>query len=180
MNTISINLFNNTKVSVTLIYYLWITTTSFMEQLNFPGFRFRTRFADEGKQIWDETRKKYVALTPEEWVRQNLVKYLTEIKNYPASLIRVEAGIMLNRMPRRADIIVYSNQGKPLVIGECKAPAVKITQPVFDQIARYNIPLKVKYLLVTNGINHYCCRIEEEEKTYTFLREIPEYPDLLV
>lgn len=149
-----------------------------MEQLNFPGFRFRTRYTDEGMQIWDEIRKKYVTLTPEEWVRQNLVKYLTEIKKYPASLIRVEAGIMLNRMPRRADLIVYNNKGTPLVIAECKAPSVKITQPVFDQIARYNIPLRVKYLVVTNGINHYCCLIEEGNNTYTFLNEIPGYSDL--
>jgi len=150
-----------------------------MEQLNFPGFRFRTRYTDAGVQIWDEIRKKYVALTPEEWVRQNLVRYLLEIKNYPASLTRVEAGITLNRMPRRADVIVYSSEGQPLVIAECKAPAVKITQPVFDQIARYNIPLKVNYLVVTNGINHYCCRIEEE-KNYTFLREVPEYTELIL
>jgi hypothetical protein len=149
-----------------------------MDKLNFPEYQFRTRYEGQTLQIWDEIRKKYVALTPEEWVRQNLLKYLLNEKGIPSSLMRVEAGITLNRMPRRADVIVYENSGKPLLIAECKAPSVKISQETFDQIARYNIPLKVKYLLVTNGTDHYFCRINANDNSYEFLKEIPGYDKL--
>jgi type I site-specific restriction endonuclease len=124
-------------------------------------------------------RKKYVALTPEEWVRQHMINYLVHSKNTPSSLIRVESGLKVHKLFRRADIITYSNSGQPLMIIECKAPGVKISQDTFDQAAMYNITLKVPILVVSNGLTHYCCRIDFNTKKYTFLREIPDYNTIL-
>jgi hypothetical protein len=149
-----------------------------MDKLNFPEFQFRTKYEGKALYIWDDIRKKYVVVTPEEWVRQNLVRYFIEVKEVPASLMRVEVGLKLNKMQRRADVVVYNNNGLPLLIAECKAPSVKITQQAFDQIARYNIPLKVKYLVVTNGLVHYFCRIDEATGSYEFLNWVPGYNEL--
>jgi hypothetical protein len=119
-----------------------------------------------------------VALTPEEWVRQNFLCYLTEEKHYPFTLVSVERFLRMNHLNFRSDAVIYSKTGEPLVIVEFKAPEVKIAQNVFDQIVRYNIELQVKYLIVTNGMNHYCCVIDREMLTYKFLTEIPDYKDL--
>ena len=144
-------------------------------ELNLPVFSFRVKEQNGKKLIFDNFRKRWVILTPEEWVRQNFARYLTEIKHYPASLIALERSLRINQHDFRTDIVLFSRSGNPLVIVECKAPDVKISQHVFDQIARYNLGLRVSYLIVTNGISHYCCRFDTTHLSYTFLPEIPDF-----
>ena len=151
-----------------------------MQQLNLPIYQHRTKVDGNKKLIFDIIRKKYVALTPEEWVRQNFIHYLINEKNYPAPLIAVEMTLKVNTVTRRCDIALYNNTGKPIVIVECKAADVKINQKTFEQIANYNIELKVDYLIVTNGINHYCCKIDYELNTFQFLKDIPDYKEISV
>lgn len=145
-----------------------------MLALNLPQYNPKIKKTDK-ICIWDQIRKKYVALTPEEWVRQHFVNYLITEKGYPASLISNEIQINLNNRIKRCDSVVYDNTPAPLVIVEYKSPDVRITQQVFDQIARYNIVLKVRYLIVSNGLEHYCCRIDYDTLSYLYLPEIPEY-----
>jgi len=151
-----------------------------VQKLNLPEYKFRFKEQNGQNQIFDIFRKKYVVLTPEEWIRQNFLMYLVEEKNYPQSLISVEAGLKVYKRSKRTDIVVYDKQGIPLLIVECKAPNVKINQDVFDQIVRYNIALNVKYLVVTNGLDHYCCSLKSENNTYQFLQEIPDYKNILI
>jgi hypothetical protein len=146
-----------------------------MYALNLPTFAAKIRKNGHGMEILDPLRKKYVALTPEEWVRQHFVNYLVTEKNYPASLIANEAGIKLNSLTRRCDTVVYNNRLEPVMIIEYKEPNVAISQQVFDQIARYNIVLRVRYLVVSNGMRHYCCRMDYEKQSYEYLTEIPDY-----
>jgi len=151
-----------------------------MEKLNLPDYTFKTRQLPEGKvEIFDPVRKKYLILTPEEWVRQNFIQYLVNEKEYPQSLVLIEKGLSLNRMKKRFDAVVYSKQGQPLVLIEFKSPQVKIDQKVFEQIAAYNLQLKVKYLIVSNGLKHYCCMINYSTGKIEFLVEIPIYEELL-
>lgn len=148
--------------------------------LNFPPARLSIK-AINGKQcIFDTSRKKYVVLTPEEWVRQNCVAYLRDHKGFPGSLLVVEKGIKVNTREFRYDIVAYNRKTEPVLLVECKAPEVKIDQKAFDQIAVYNIKLKVPYLLVSNGINHYCCRVDFENGVYSFLTEVPNYADITI
>jgi hypothetical protein len=119
-------------------------------------------------------------LTPEEWVRQNFLRYLIEDKNTPTSLIAVEYAFILNEMRRRSDIVVFNNMGKAVLVVECKSYAKKISQNVFDQITRYNMILHVAYLIVTNGLEHYCCKLNFEKHSYNFLTSIPNYKDMLI
>lgn len=149
-----------------------------MPRLNLPTPAAKIRMADVGKQIWDVARKQYVALTPEEWVRQHVVHFLIAEKNYPASLISVEMGLKLHGMQRRCDIVIFNHTGNPIFVVECKAPEVKIDQKVFDQIAQYNLVLKVPYLLVTNGMRHYCCELDHQTEAWHFLEEIPTWEQL--
>ena len=146
--------------------------------LNLPQYTFRIREQKGKKLIFDSFRRRWVALTPEEWVRQNFVRYLTEVKNFPASLVAIERSMRMNQNDFRTDIVLFSKSGNPVVVVECKAPEVKITQQVFDQIARYNLGLRVSYLIVTNGLTHYCCRFDSSSLCYTFLPEIPDYKEL--
>jgi len=129
--------------------------------------------------ILDPVRRKFVKLTPEEWVRQNFVQYLINEGKYPAGLLGIEIGFSLNKLKRRVDILVHNRSGKPVLIVECKAPEVAINDKVFDQIVSYNIGLKVPYLVVTNGLDHYACKIDHIENRYEFLNVIPLYEDLL-
>ena len=129
----------------------------------------------EKTYIFDVVRKKYLLLTNEEWVRQNFIHYLNKEKKYPLGLMGVEQMVKYNSLKTRADIVMYNTEGKANIIVECKAPDVKITQDTFNQIAKYNSQLKVKYLLVTNGMNHYCCKMDYESNRITFLEEIPSY-----
>jgi len=146
--------------------------------LNLPKYSFRIRDKLEKKLIFDNFRRRWIALTPEEWVRQNFVRYLTEEKHFPASLVAIERSLRINQRDFRTDIVLFSKTGNPLVVVECKAPEVKISQQVFDQIARYNLDLRVSYLIVTNGLSHYCCRFDQQQLSYTFLAEIPDYMDI--
>tara|TARA_B110000003_G_scaffold276580_1_gene324155 strand:- start:21537 stop:21956 length:420 start_codon:yes stop_codon:yes gene_type:complete len=127
------------------------------------------------RQIFDPVRKKMVKLDPEEWVRQNLIQFLNKDKNYPISLMAVEKGLTVNKLSKRFDILCYNNDSKPLLLVECKAPSVKISQDAFDQISIYNLQFKVPFLLVSNGLEHYCCQLDYEKNSYSFLSEIPDY-----
>ncbi len=147
--------------------------------LNLPSFDYRLSRGDDGvTRIYDCLRQKFVALTPEEWVRQHFVNYLITTLGYPRGLMANEVSLKLNRTARRCDTIIYSRQGRPLAIVEYKAPTVAITQTVFDQIARYNSVIGASYLIVSNGLAHYCCRFDDNSQSYTFLREIPGYSAL--
>ena len=149
-----------------------------MLELNLPTCQLK--FADEGGRVtvWDQVRMKYVAFTPEENVRQHFVSYLISAKGYPAPHLMNEVSLNLNGLSRRCDTVAYDRQLTPKVIVEYKAPTVQITKQVFDQISRYNLVLKVDYLIVSNGIRHYCVKMDYENGTYSFLTEMPSYPEL--
>ena len=125
--------------------------------------------------IFDEIRKKKVILTPEEWVRQNFIQYINKEHKVPLSVMVLEKELDLNGQKKRADILVYDRDGKPFAIVECKASHVAISQDVFDQVARYNLVLKVPYLIVTNGLEHYYSLIDFEKKNFSFLKDFPVY-----
>ena len=150
-----------------------------MLQLNLPIFQPKLKKTDGELHIFDQIRKRYLLLTPEEWVRQNFLNYLINHKGYPLSLMENEAMIKLNNMTRRCDTVVYNNKLEPLVIVEYKRPEITINQDVFNQIVRYNIVLRVDYLIVSNGLSHFCCKMNYEDQTYLFLEEIPEYGELM-
>jgi len=150
-----------------------------MTALNFPDFEVRMKTDGKRMLIFDCIRKKYVALTPEEWVRQHLIHYILEQKNYPSTLISVETPLKYARMDKRSDVLVSDRNGKPLMLAECKAPDVAITQKVFEQIAVYNLTIQANCLLVTNGLQHYCMVAASENEPACFLNEIPVYGDLL-
>lgn len=147
-------------------------------QLNLPAYPFRTAQKEGRSLIFDASRRRWVKLTPEEWVRQHFVRYLSEEKGFPASLMAVEHSLRFNQRSFRADVVVFATSGRPLLLIECKAPEVKITQQVFDQIVRYNFEFQVEYLIVTNGLSHFCCRIDKVGQQYEFLKEIPDYGKL--
>jgi hypothetical protein len=146
--------------------------------LNLPAYDFRTEVREGNSYILDPFRRKYVMLTPEEEVRQRLARYLMEEKGYPGSLIQTEQTLKLNRMVRRCDILVHKPAGHPALLVECKAPSVKIRQEAFDQAARYNLVFKVPYLLISNGLQHYCCRVDFETRKVEFLADIPDYNEI--
>ncbi|MDT8411568.1 MAG: type I restriction enzyme HsdR N-terminal domain-containing protein [Vicingaceae bacterium] len=146
-----------------------------MHQLNLPEYDYKVKREHNKEYIFDVIRKKYLVLTPEEWVRQHVVSFLINHKHFPKSFIVIEKGLVFNEMQKRADVLVYNQQLKPLFLVECKAPHIKISEATFEQIARYNMVFKVPYLLVTNGMNHYCCKIDFENESYTFLEDIPDY-----
>ena len=149
-----------------------------MQQLNLPPYEIKIRETDGRRTILDILRRKYVALTPVEWVRQRFVHFLIEQKGYPATLLANEVQLNVGNKLLRADSVLYGSDLHPRMIIEYKAPTVSITQKVFDQISVYNMLLKVDYLVVSNGINHYVCKMNYENQKYFFLREIPEYKDL--
>jgi hypothetical protein len=149
-----------------------------MEKLNLPEYEFRFRNATEHIEIFDSIRKKFVALTPEEWVRQNFLMYLVNELKYPVSLMAIEHNIIFNKMNKRTDITVFGQKGQAVMIIECKASNVTVNQNVFEQIARYNFVLKVPYLVVTNGIYHYCCKVDYINNEIYFLKNIPQYYEI--
>ena len=146
-----------------------------MQKLNFPDYSFRFKNSENKVSIFDEIRKKFILLTPEEWVRQHVVQFLLQDKKYPKSYINVEKLIKINDLSKRYDGVVFEPNGEIFLLIECKAPEVPISQQTFDQIARYNLVLKAKYLMVTNGLNHYFCQMDFENEKYVFLKELPEY-----
>ena len=147
--------------------------------LNLPEYPLKVKKNGLRLSVFDRLRKRYVALTPEEWVRQHFVEYLIEEKQFPAALMANEVSLTQNGIKRRCDTLVANREGQPLVIVEYKAPEIEITQQVFDQIVRYDMVLRARYLMVSNGMSHYCCQIDYENNTYSFLNDIPEYAELL-
>lgn len=148
-------------------------------ELNLPPYtEARIKKNEDGLFIFDVLRRKYVSLTPEEWVRQNFINYLIKFKGYSPTLMNNEVKLSLNGMTRRCDSILYSQNMQPKMIIEYKAPNIRITQKVFDQICRYNMTLKVNYLIISNGMEHFCCRIDYENSSYVFLEDIPNYNEL--
>jgi len=146
-----------------------------LPQLCFPASNFKLREEGDKLYIFDISRRKYVSLTPEEWVRQNCLHFLCDYKNYPVNMLSIEKSFKLNNLVLRYDIVAYSKKAKPVLLVECKAPEIKISQQTFDQIAVYNLELKVPYLLVTNGIDLFCCSVNFENSRFLFLNEIPDY-----
>ncbi|MBF6598529.1 MAG: type I restriction enzyme HsdR N-terminal domain-containing protein [Fermentimonas sp.] len=149
-----------------------------MYSLNLPSYDAKIRKNGSLMEIYDSLRRKYVALTPEEWVRQHFVNWLIRDKEYPTSLMANEAGIRLNSLTRRCDTVVYNPYLDPLMIIEYKESNISITQDVFDQVVRYNKVLKVQYIIVSNGVNHYCCKMNYDKQSYDFLTDIPNYREL--
>jgi type I site-specific restriction endonuclease len=146
-----------------------------LPQLNLPIAALKTKLVEGTTQVFDQVRKKYLILTPEEWVRQHFIYYLHQEKKYPLGLMGVEQIVKYNGMQTRADIVLYAADGKPNMIVECKAPKVKITQDAFNQIAKYNFNLKVDFLVVTNGIQHFCCALDYKNNKISFMKEVPDY-----
>lgn len=146
-----------------------------MQPLNFPAFSFRIKNSQNRHYIFDSIRKKFVVLQPEEWVRQHVLHFLVFIKKYPKSLINVEKQLVVNRLKKRYDIVVYNPDGSIFLLVECKAPEIKIDQATFDQIARYNYELKSNYLMLTNGLEHYYCELDHKNEKYSFLNDIPDF-----
>jgi len=144
-----------------------------MRDLNFPKFQFRFKNTENKWYIFDEIRKKYVFLTPEEWVRQHVVRFLIEVKGYPKSYINLEKFVKINGMNKRYDVVVFDPKGEIFLLVECKEPNVAITQAVFDQIARYNSNLNAQFLMVTNGLQHYYCKLDYLNENYQFLTDLP-------
>lgn len=149
-----------------------------MQPLNLPAYACKTKKKESGQAIFDSFRKTWVALTPEEWVRQHFLHWLVNDLGYPAGLIAVEASLQYNTLKKRADAIVYNKNGQAVVLIECKAPGVKITQKTFEQAAAYNFAFQTQYLILTNGIEHFCCKIDAANKQWRFLENIPVFSEL--
>ena len=149
-----------------------------MQKLNFPKYNFRFKNNENKTFIFDIIRKKFVILTPEEWVRQHTLHFLITEKKYPVSYINVEKQLLLNDSVKRYDIVIFKNDGDVDIIIECKAPSISINQVTFDQIARYNLALNSNLLMVTNGLTHYFCKMDIKNKRYLFLRDLPKYNQL--
>ncbi|MGV3761039.1 type I restriction enzyme HsdR N-terminal domain-containing protein [Parapedobacter sp.] len=143
--------------------------------LNLPAYPANIQRDGTKLLIFDELRKKQLVLTPEEWVRQHWVNHLIHAKRYPRSLIKLEGGLTLHSMPRRSDLVVHDTRGNKILLAEFKAPTVGITQAAFEQIARYNMVYRVPLLLVSNGLQHFYCRIHFDENRFEFLAELPDY-----
>ena len=150
-----------------------------LQPLQLPPYPFK--IVDEGGtlMLFDEIRKRHIIITPEEWVRQHFVQYLINQKGYPRALIKLEGSLKFHGKARRSDILVFNPKGERILLIECKAPSVKIDQRTFDQVARYNMVHKVTLLAVSNGLQHYYCRINFDEKNYQFIEELPDYAELI-
>ena len=146
-----------------------------MQPLNFSDYKFRFKNSENKVAIFDEIRKKFIILTPEEWVRQHVIQFLIVEKKYPKSYINVEKVLKINNLTKRYDVVVFNSDGSLFLLVECKSADVKIAQATFDQIARYNLTLKANYLMVTNGLNHYYCEMDFEKESYRFLEELPTF-----
>lgn len=151
----------------------------YMKELNFPAYPVRTKYAGDKMLIFDSIRKKYIALTPEEWVRQHLINYLITEKHCPASLISIETPLKCVQMNKRSDVTVHHRNGQPLLLVECKAPEIALTQKVFEQISVYHMAIQAVCLMVTNGLQHYCMTTLSETISLHFLDHIPDYQELV-
>ena len=146
-----------------------------MIPLRLPSATFRIKNTEKGRSIFDPIRKKFIHLTPEEWVRQHVVDLLLSRKRIPKQLMNLEKELIVAGTKKRYDILCYNTDGSIFLVVECKAPKIKIDQTVFDQIARYNLALHANYLMVTNGLDHYFCTMDYEKGSYKFITDIPEY-----
>jgi len=151
-----------------------------MSELNLPAAELKFKKLKGKNYVYDRLRRQYVFVTPEEFVRQNFISYLIEHKSYPLSRLSNEIGIQLGNVKKRCDTIVYDNYLQPLMIIEYKSPTVIINQKSFDQIARYNMTLGVPWLIVSNGVQHFCCYMDKEKGEYSFVKDIPLYSELKV
>lgn len=149
-----------------------------MERLNLPQYEIRTRQTNGKVQILDILRRRFISLTPEEWVRQHFIHFLINYKGYPSALLANEVELTVGQKKLRCDSVLYSRELSPRMIIEYKAPTVQITQKTFNQIFAYNTLLHADYLVVSNGMSHYCCKIDYEKRSYSFLQDLPEYKDL--
>ena len=150
-----------------------------MLQLNLPQYSFRIKKQNEKLVIFDSQRKRYVVLTPEEWVRQNFIRFLIDEKGYPAAYLAIEKQLNMNGMKKRCDAILYNEHAQPFLIIELKAPNVAISQATFDQVAVYNAKLKVDFFIISNGIEHFCCKVNPETARYEFFPEIPNFNQII-
>ena len=146
--------------------------------LNFPEYQFRLRKGEEFYEVWDPLRGQWLVLTPEEWVRQHFIAYLVGGKGYPVGRIGNEISLILNGRSRRCDTLIYDAEGQPLVLIEYKAPHIAVSQKVFEQAIRYNICFRVPYIILSNGMSHYCCHVDYDTGEFRFLTEIPPYNEL--
>ncbi len=149
-----------------------------MQGLNLPTYSLKIKSENGLGYVFDQFRKKYVRLTPEEWVRQNFAHYLVNEKNYSSSRFVIEKSLKVNNMFKRCDILVYNDQGNPIMMIECKSPDIRIGQETFEQVSVYNITFKVKYLIITNGLVHYCCQVDFTTNKVSFINEIPDYSSI--
>ncbi|WP_276911096.1 type I restriction enzyme HsdR N-terminal domain-containing protein [Hallella colorans] len=149
-----------------------------MIPLNLPSFNIKLQGTQEHPRVFDILRRRYVALTPEEWVRQNFIHYLIESLNYPATLLANEMRLQVGQKQLRADSVLFDTELKPRMIIEYKAPNIAITQKVFDQISAYNLMLHADYLIVSNGMRHYCCKMDYDNNRYLFMDHIPKYEEI--
>ncbi len=147
-----------------------------MYKLNLPEYEYRLKKAEGKVWIFDGIRKKYIVLTPEEWVRQHFINYLVSEKKYPRSLVRVEGGLIYNQLPKRTDIVVFDRHGQPWMIVECKSPSLQVSASTLTQASVYNSTLKAQFLSVTNGLLHLCAHIDWQERKTNLLEEIPPFP----
>ncbi len=150
-----------------------------MQYLNLPPYSPITGRVGEAQTIFDPVRSRYVRLTPEEWVRQHFIQFLHKERGFPMPLLAVEVAFKAYDQPRRADLVAYDRAGKPLLVAECKAPEVRIQQAAFDQVAEYNVSLRAPYIVVTNGIKHFCCLVDFEARSYRFLDQVPSFASLI-
>lgn len=149
-----------------------------MIQLNLPNFDYKIKNEENQKFIFDIIRKKYILITPEEWVRQHFIHFLINQLSYSKGLLKVEGGLRYNRLSKRSDILVYDRNASPFMLIECKAPEVKISQAVFEQAALYNKTIKAEYLTITNGLRHFCCKIDHENGSYSFTKNLPPFSEI--
>jgi hypothetical protein len=148
-----------------------------MIPLNLPPYEYKLKQQQEKIFIFDSIRRKYIVLTPEEWVRQHFIQYIINYLNYPKALIKVEGGLQYNRLKKRSDIVIFDHQGSPWMIIECKSPDQKINNQTLQQVSIYNSTLKAKYVALTNGLKHLCCVIDHQVKLTTALNRFPEFGD---
>lgn len=161
------------------MHYFYIDHYIFMERLNLPTYSFSVKLVEGKNFIFDKLRKKYVVLTPEEWVRQHFIHYLVENRQYPVGLISVERGFDLYKTRKRSDILIFNHSGMPWVLVECKAPSVPVNELWFDQAFAYNLSIKASYIMLTNGKSHFCMKVKPDFSGVDFLKEIPAYDQLL-
>jgi len=150
-----------------------------MQPLNLPTYLFNTKSENGRTYIFDSIRRKFIVLTPEEWVRQNFISYLNKEKQFPLSLIGVETELRFNKLRKRTDILLFNRTGNVKAIVECKSPEVQLNKKTFEQVLRYNLVYKVPYIIITNGLNHFCCKLNYLANNYEFTKEIPDFKTLI-